>query len=180
MSCLCNKNSCQVCNPCDASFQDAFKKLKCNKEVSIGACSEKDRKNNDVILAMLYDVICRLRGSICPSDDLINLATQYQFFDNLINDDFVIADEINFENLTYKNIRVYLNGQRIYHIDEQTVTGIYAYDFNSNTGKISLYEGGTGFGNPGDPISVGTVDTPAYLSVEADRLIKFSELLKCS
>jgi hypothetical protein len=180
MGCLCKKISCQACNPCDASFEDAFKNLKCNLEVIIGACTKEGREKNDTILWMLYDVLCRLRGSICPSDELINLATQYQFFDNLINDDFVIASDIVFDNLTFKNIRVFLNGQRIYHIDEQTSTGIYVYDFNANTGKISLFCGPMGWTTPGDPLPTGTTDNPSYISVETDKLLPFSDLLKCS
>jgi len=180
MSCLCKKITCQACNPCDASFQDSFKNLNCNKSVTIGACTKESREENDKVLSMLYEVVCRLRGSICPSDDLINLKTQYQFFDGLVNDDFVIADEIVFDNLTYKNIRVFLNGQRIYHIDEQTSSGVYVYDFNSNTGKISLFCGPLGWGTPGDALATGTADIPSYISVEADQLIKFSDLLKCN
>ncbi len=185
MGCLCNtkqtSSSCTVCNPCDASFSDAFTKLKCNQTVYVPACTEAERKQNDKILAQLHDVLCRLKGSICPSDSYINLATQYQFFDNLINDDFIIADEIIFTNLTYKNIRVFLNGQRIYHIDEQVDSGVYCYDFNANTGKISIYQGYNGpTDSQGDAIAVGDVEVPAYISVEADRLIKFSDLLKCS
>lgn len=181
MSCLCKKISCQACNPCDASFEDAFKKLKCNLEVEIGACTKEGREQNDRILWMIYDVICRLRGSICPSDDYILKATQQQFFDNLIEDDSVVLSGIVMTDVDPETLIVELNGNAIYHTDVQNGdTGVYVFDYNSGTNTLNLLCGPNGPGTPGDPLETGDSDNPSYLMVRAQNPVKFSDLLKCS
>lgn len=180
MSCLCKKISCQACNPCDASFEDAFKKLKCTLEVTIGACTKESREVNDTILWMLYDVVCRLRGSICPSDEYILKGTQSQFFDDLVEANGVVISDIVMTNVDPEDLRVWLNGVRIYHEDVQTATGVYVFRYNSGTNTVTLISGPQGFGTEGDPLDTGTVDNPSSIMVEADNPVKFSDLLKCS
>ena len=118
--------------------------------------------------------------SVCLSDTVYLAQKPERYFEeNVINKDRIFTG-MQFIDYDYRDLDVYWNdGHKIYHKDEQTLTGTVVYDWNTLTGEIMFLHGKQGSGTYLTPIFLGETDFPAYFEVKKNIYATSKNTLSC-
>lgn len=88
-----------------------------------------------------------------------------RIFQDNIQGSSTVSTSFNLTGLTWEDLDIFWNGQKIYNRNEQITTGVIVWDIDTNTGLVTFYHGVQGSGTPGDVAVLGTEITPCYIEV---------------